>query len=208
MSERMNQNRQSNEREEESEYATADGVDVMDGASASSPLYRHSIKPDIIGETHQSQERRPNKDAVNQPTFSARMDHLARGLHPTVSPALKSLRQEQLFKSRKLKLTSFVNTKTQTWQGRSEGDKYTMETRHGQDIPAVDDDGSEKNENIEYSTNTPGDIITIEDSMSEAESMPADLNTSILSVNSTTSNTSGRGRRKSRLAANFSGNEH
>ena len=205
MSDRMNQNRQSTEREEESEYATADEVNVMEGASGSS---RHNIKPDIIGETHQRQERRPNKEAANQPTFSARMDHLARGLHPTVSPALKSLRQEQLFKSRKLKLTSFVNTKTQTWQGRSEGDKYTMETSHGQDIPAVDDDGSEKNENIEYSTNTPGDIITIEDSMSEAESMPADLNTSILSVNSTTSNTSGRGRRKSRLAANFSGNEH
>ena len=136
------------------------------------------------------------------------MDHLARGLHPTMSPALKSLRQEQLFKSRKLKLTSFVNTKTQTWQGRSEGDKNTMETRHEQDIPAVADDGCEKNENVEYSTNSPGDIITIEDSMSEAESMPADLNTSILSVSSSTSNTSGRGRRKSRLAANFSGNEH
>ena len=67
--------------------------------------------------------------------------------------------------------------------------------------PAVDDDGCERNENIEYSTNTPGDIITIEDSMSE--SMPADLNTSILSVSSSTSNTSGRGRRKSRVAANF-----
>jgi hypothetical protein len=83
-----------------------------------------------------------------------------------------------------------------------------METRHEQDIPAVDDDGCEPNESVEYSTNTPGDIITIEDSMSEAESMPADLNTSIISVSSNTSNTSGRGRRKSRLAANFSGNEH
>ena len=202
MSERMNQDRQSTEREDESEYATADEVNIMGGASGSSPLYRHNIKPDIIGETHQRQERRPNEEAVNQPTFSARMDHLARGLHPTVSPALKSLRQEQLFKSRKLKLTSFVNTKTQTWQGRIEGDKYTMEIRHEQDIPAVDDEG------CEYSTNTPGEIITIEDSMSEAESMPADLNTSILSVSSSTSNTSGRGRRKSRLAANFSGNEH
>ena len=83
-----------------------------------------------------------------------------------------------------------------------------METRHGQDIPAVDDDGCEKNESVEYSTNTSGNIITIEDSMSEAESMSADLNTIILSVSSSTINTSGRGRRNSRLAANFSGNEH
>ena len=150
MSERMNQNRQSNEREEESEYATADEVNVMEGASGSS---RHNIKPDIIGETHQRQERRPNKEAANQPTFSARMDHLARGLHPTVSPALKSLRQEQLFKSRKLKLTSFVNKKTQTWQGRSESGKYTMDTRHEE--TAVVDDGCENNKNVEYSTSSP-----------------------------------------------------
>jgi hypothetical protein len=77
MSERMNQNRQSTEREEESEYATADDVNIMDGASGSSPLHMHNIKPDIIGETHQRQERRPNHDAISQPTFSTRMDHLA-----------------------------------------------------------------------------------------------------------------------------------
>ena len=32
------------EREEESEYATTDEVNAVDGASASSTLYRHSIK--------------------------------------------------------------------------------------------------------------------------------------------------------------------
>ena len=132
------------------------------------------------------------------------MDQLARGLHPTVSPALKSLRQEQMFKSRKLKLTSFVNTKTQTWQGCREGDKYTMETRHEQDTPSEGASG-ERNAEVHYSMNTPGDIITIEDSMSEAESLASDLNSTIQSG---ISKTSSRGRRKSRLAANFSGNEH
>ena len=212
MSDRMDQNRQSRDREEESEYATADEVNAVGGASASSHLSRHDIKPDILGETNQQQgsrhERSINEKAINHQISSTRMDHLARGLHPTVSPALRSLRQEQLFKSRKLKLTSFVNTKTQTWQGRRDGDKHTMETRREHEIHDVDDDGCEKNESVEYSTNTPGDIITIEESMSEAESVPADLNNSILSVSSSTSNTSGRGRRKSRLAANFSGNEH
>ena len=104
VSEQMNQNRQSTEREEESEYAKADEVNAMERASAPSPPYRHNITPDIIGETHQRQESRqetrPNEEAVNQLIFSTRMDHLARGLHPTVSPALKSLRKEQLFKSR------------------------------------------------------------------------------------------------------------
>ena len=99
------------------------------------------------------------------------MDQLARGLHPTVSPALKSLWQEQMFKSRKLKLTSFVNTKTQTWQGWSEGDKYTMETRQEQDIPPTDDPSVERNADVQYSMSTPGDIITIEDSMSEADTL-------------------------------------
>ena len=110
-----------------------------------------------------------------------------------------------MFKSRKLKLTSFVNTKTQTWQGCREDDKYTMETRHEQDIAPSEDVVVERNAEVQYSMNTPGDIITIEDSMSEAESLTSDLNCSIPSGISSTST---RGRRKSRLAANFSGNEH
>ena len=80
-----------------------------------------------------------------------------------------------------------------------------METRHKQDITPMDDASVEMNADVQYSTNTPGDIITIEDSMSEAESLASDLNNSIHSVVSTTSS---RGRKKSRLAANFSGNEH
>ena len=56
VSEQMNQNRQSTEREEESEYATADEVNAMDGASALFPLHRHNIKPDIIGETHKDRD--------------------------------------------------------------------------------------------------------------------------------------------------------
>ena len=171
----------------------------------SSNYQRQNATPDVIVETHQKheprQERGPNED-------TSRMDQLARGLHPTVSPALRSLRQEQLFKSRKLKLTSFVNTKTQTWQGHSEGNKYTMGTTHGQDISADGHDGIENNEDVQFRSSTSGDIITIEESMSEAESLSVDLNNSIVSASSNTSSTSKRGLKKSRLAANFSGNEN
>jgi len=206
---RENQNRQRFERENESEYATADENNVIEGASTNAQA--HNTKPDIIGETKYDQEldnallnRSPRQEDINQQSSSSRMDSLARGLHPTVSPALKSLRQEQMFKSRKLKLTSFVNTKTQTWQGRREDDKYSMETRNEQGtVPS--EDIKERNAEIVYSANTPGDIVTIEESMSEAESMASDVN---YSVQSGVPSTRGRGRRKSRLAANFSGSEH
>ena len=198
LTERMNLNRASAERDEESEYATADDSNVGEGmrGAASSHIYRHNIEPDIIGETHQRHQQRQELSQNG-----SRMNELARGLHPTISPALKSLRQEQLFKSKKLKLTSFVNTKTQVWKCQNEGGKYTMGTAYDQDIPVVGDDGLDNTEDLQFSSNTSGDIITIEDSLSEAESSVADQNSS------STSTTSRRGRKKSRLAANFSGTE-
>ena len=76
-----------------------------------------------------------------------------------------------------------------------------MGTAYDQDIPVVGDDGLDNTEDLQFSSNTSGDIITIEDSLSEAESSVADQNSS------STSTTSRRGRKKSRLAANFSGTE-
>ena len=90
----LSQNRQCAERE--SEYAAADENIVLDGAA--SILRTHNIKPDVIGETNEEQEprqalveRSQRQANISQQASSARMDQLARGLHPTVSPALKSL---------------------------------------------------------------------------------------------------------------------
>eukprot|EP00092_Neocalanus_flemingeri_P020179 GFUD01021849.1.p1 GENE.GFUD01021849.1~~GFUD01021849.1.p1 ORF type:complete len:408 (+),score=105.75 GFUD01021849.1:138-1226(+) len=205
LSQQVNLNREGGEPEIESEYATADDSNIVEGAASN--RHTRDIKPDVIGQTNYEQgsrqsllERSQRQEDNNQ---QSRMDQLARGLHPTVSPALKSLRQEQMFKSRKLKLTSFVNTKTQTWQG--EGKKNSMNTRHEEEMVPSEDVIVERHEDILYSTNTPGDIITIEDSVSEVESLATDLN---CSVRSGISSTSSRGRRKSRLAANFDGNDH
>ena len=124
----------------------------------------------------------------------------------------RSVRQEQMFSSRKLKLTSFVTSNNQTWQSRRNGDRFTMETREILDV-AADNDVEDEDETAELdmgevlsSTGNPEDIITIEDSISDNESVnsdPTSRNNSILSESSS----SKRGRRKSRLAANFSSNE-
>ena len=122
----------------------------------------------------------------------------------------RSVRQEQMFSSRKLKLTSFVTSNNQTWQSRRNGDRFTMETREILDVAADNDVEDETAEldmgEVLSSTGNPEDIITIEDSISDNESVNSDRtsrNNSILSESSS----SKRGRRKSRLAANFSSNE-
>merc|ERR1719481_991444 len=155
----MNQNRQSSERDEESEYATADDSHVGEATrgEASSNFHRHNIEPDIIGETHQRHQS--SRQEGYQGQNGTRMNQLARGLHPTISPALKSLRQEQLFKSKKLKLTSFVNTKTQVWKCQNEGGKYTMGTAYDQEITAPGDDGLANSEDLRFSSNMSGDIV-------------------------------------------------
>ena len=88
----MNQTRQIAEREIEGEYPTAEEVNVVDGAASN--FCTQNMKPDVIGETNEEQE--PRHVEINQQTSLARMDQLARGLYPTVSPVLKSLTRENV----------------------------------------------------------------------------------------------------------------
>jgi len=151
-------------------------------------------RPDILEPTEPQ-----NRSSINCINSSSRLDNLTRGLHPTVSPALRSLRQEHLFKSRKLRLTSFVNTRTQTWHGDSGEDNFVVESLNGdQDILNIENDGDVLADDIHLSTGDPADIITIEETASEDESPATDSNSNNQAVIS-----SSRGRRKSRLAANF-----
>jgi hypothetical protein len=147
LAQRVNQNRDRVEQEiVESEYATADENNSVEGAGATSNIHSNNVKPDIIGETNFATEsrkgileRRQEQEDLNQQTSSTKVGSLTKG------------------SSRKLKLTSFVNTNTKTWQGRGEGSKYKMDIKHEKD----------KAQSEDLTLNAPGDIITIEESMIE-----------------------------------------
>ena len=134
-------------------------------------------KPDVVAQT-------PDEELYQLATRDS--------VSSIVSPALRSVRQETMFKTSKLKLTGCLassnpaNTLDQT------------PVRRVQLSPEDQEDVIEEEANdnmVMYSTSNTRNIVTVETDTSDAESMVSMNNTRATQVSSS------RGRKKSRLAA-------
>jgi len=105
-----------------------------------------------------------------------------------VPRALRSVQQESMFKSSKLKLTGCL-------QDNRQEDRRNVRYEHEHE-----DDNEE--EIVMYSSKNSGDIVTVETDTSDAESVYNVTNVERTSTPvSTSSSTASRGRKKSRMVA-------
>ena len=132
------------------------------------------MTPDVVVETNFAE---PREGMSERQEFE---------YHQQSSPVIQGCLKKG--SSRKLKLTSFVNCNTQTSQERSKSEMYKLETK----TEEIQEECI-KVEEIQYSSKTDEEIVTIEESMSEAESVDK----------KEIPKTGKKERKISRLAANF-----
>ena len=152
------------------------------------------VEHQISNKTPMSYSFQPKPDIVAQ-TPDEELYHLATrdSATSTVSPALRSVRQETMFKTSKLKLTSCISSNSTSIDQSSVKRVSLLPEEEDEDVIVNDEESSEKM--VIYSSSNAGNIVTVETDTSDAESMVGISNTR------TTPAISGRGRKKSRLAA-------
>ena len=153
---------------------------------------RAQARPDLIAGTRDNISGTRDTLHGARDTSGSRLYQLATcqpGGSSLVSPALRSVRQETMFKGAKLKLTDCIAS-------REPASPVTKRVTMKQEEPEV-----EAEEMVMMSTNS-RDIITVDTDTSDAESVySVQTNNSSSSATTTTCPVSTRGRKKSRMAA-------
>jgi len=114
-----------------------------------------SSRPDLIAGTRDNETRDTSRES-RVSLYELASCHVPTG--SVVSPALRSVRQETMFKTSKLRLTNCINDKSTT--GSSSESKEEM-------LDQDDNDG----ELVMTSSNNNGDIVTVDTDTSDAESV-------------------------------------
>ena len=114
-----------------------------------------SARPDLIAGTRENETRDTSRES-RVSLYELATCHVPTG--SVVSPALRSVRQETMFKTSKLRLTNCINDKSTT-RSSSESKEEILD----QD----DNDG----ELVMTSSNNNGDIVTVDTDTSDAESV-------------------------------------
>ena len=156
---------------------------------------RAQARPDLIAGTRDNITG--TRDNITRDTSGSRLYQLATcqpGGSSLVSPALRSVRQETMFKGAKLKLTDCIGS-------REPASPVTKRVTMKEEEPEV-----EAEEMVMMSSNS-SDIVTVDTDTSDAESVysVSTNNSSSSAATTATTSTTGpvstRGRKKSRMAA-------